>query len=284
MKELVGKKEWEDYIDGIKTDYTKFRKEIYPELLKELIIKSLKKRKIKSKIGILFSGGIDSSLISLMCKKLNLDFTCYVVGLENSEDLEYAKKVADSIDIKLKTRLIKLNEVEELLKKTIKITGRKDVVNTGVGCVVYAALELVKKDKIKNVLTGMGADELFAGYARFEKSKNIRNECISSIKNIYNDFERDILIAKKLDVELITPFLDKDLIKLALEIPSKYKIRNNIRKYILRELAVNLGLKKEFAIRKKKAAQYGSKIDKAISKLARVNGFKYKKDYLESLS
>ena len=44
-----------------------------------------------------------------------------------------------------------------------------------------------------------------------------------------------------------------------------------------------LGLKKEFAFRKKKAAQYGSNFDKAILKLAKKNGFKYKKEYLDYL-
>jgi asparagine synthase (glutamine-hydrolysing) len=39
----------------------------------------------------------------------------------------------------------------------------------------------------------------------------------------------------------------------------------------------------EMAWRKKKAAQYGSCFDKAISKLTKKNKFQFKKNYLESL-
>jgi asparagine synthase (glutamine-hydrolysing) len=48
-------------------------------------------------------------------------------------------------------------------------------------------------------------------------------------------------------------------------------------------MAEKLGLPKEFSWRKKVAAQYGSGVDKNIGNLAKRKGFKYKKDYLESL-
>ena len=56
-----------------------------------------------------------------------------------------------------------------------------------------------------------------------------------------------------------------------------------ILKLILRKIANELGLKKEFAFRKKRAAQYGSRFDRAILRLGKRKGFKYKKDYLKSL-
>ena len=40
---------------------------------------------------------------------------------------------------------------------------------------------------------------------------------------------------------------------------------------------------KEFAFRPKKAAQYGSNFDKAILKIAKLKGHKYKKEYLDYL-
>ena len=62
-----------------------------------------------------------------------------------------------------------------------------------------------------------------------------------------------------------------------------FKLDNNNKKIILREAAEFLGLNKEFAWRKKQAAQYGSNFVNGIDKLARKNGFKLKKDYLQSL-
>jgi len=52
---------------------------------------------------------------------------------------------------------------------------------------------------------------------------------------------------------------------------------------VARIVAEEMGLPKEVAWRKKQAAQYGSKFDRAILRLARKNGFKFKKDYLASL-
>jgi len=66
-----------------------------------------------------------------------------------------------------------------------------------------------------------------------------------------------------------------------MQIPAKYKIDKE-NKLILREISYDLGLK-EFAFRKKKAAQYGSNFIKALDKIAKKNGFKYKKEYLQSL-
>ncbi len=284
-KKLISQDEWDKYINGLKTNKIETNKERCRELVKEKLVKSIKKRTINlKKFGILFSGGIDSSIIALICKKLNLNLTCYCIGLKNSKDIEWAERTALALNLKLKTVTLELDKTEKIIKKTIKILKQTDIVDVGVGSVLYAGIRLAKEDSINTLFTGTGSDEMFAGYSRFENIKNINKECWSSIKNIYNDIERDFLIAKNLNAKLVTPFLDENIIKLAMQIPSEYKIKNNIRKYILREIALDLGLPKELAFRKKTAAQYGSGIDKAISKLTKKNGFKYKKDYLKSLS
>jgi asparagine synthase (glutamine-hydrolysing) len=66
--------------------------------------------------------------------------------------------------------------------------------------------------------------------------------------------------------------------------PASLKMSEDYSKLILREAAEELGLPKAIAWRSKKAAQYGSRLDKAISKIARQKGFKLKKEYLMSLN
>lgn len=282
---LISEDEWNKYINGLKTNKIEINKETCRKLVKEKIIKSIKKRTLNlKKFGILFSGGIDSSIITLICKKLNLNFTCYSIGLENSKDIEWAEKTALALKLKLKTLTFELDEAEKIIKRVIKILKQTDVINIGVGSVIYSGIRLAKKDSINTLFTGTGSDELFAGYSRFENIKNINKECWSSLNNLFKDIKRDFLIAKEMKTDLLTPFVDEDVIKAAMQIPSEYKIKNNVRKYILREIALDLGLPREFAFRKKTAAQYGSGINKAISRLAKKNNFKYKKDYLKSLS
>ena len=284
-EKLISQDEWNKYINSLKTNKTKINKEKCQELVKESLIKSIKKRTLNfKKFGILFSGGIDSSIIALICKQLGCDFTCYCIGLKDSKDLECAEKTALALNLKLKTVTLGLDETEKILKKVIKILKQTDIVNVGVGSVIYAGINLAKKDSVNCLITGIGSDEMFAGYSRFENIKDINEECWSSLNNLFKDLKRDFLIAKNQKAKLITPFLDENFIKLAMQTPPQYKIKNNIRKHILREIAFDLGLPREFAFRKKTAAQYGSRIDKAILKLAKKNGFKYKKDYLKSLS
>ena len=62
-----------------------------------------------------------------------------------------------------------------------------------------------------------------------------------------------------------------------------FKIDKDNKKIILRDAAEFIGLKNEFAWRKKQAAQYGSNFVNGIEKLAKRKGFKFKKDYLQSL-
>ena len=133
------------------------------------------------------------------------------------------------------------------------------------------------------MFSGLGSEELFAGYERHTKAKNINKECFNGLLSMYErDITRDLAVAKAQNINLRVPYLEKELIQYSLKIPEKYKLTKDKNKLILREVAEQLGLK-EFAWRKKRAAQYGSKFDRALLKLAKRNGFKYKKEYLESL-
>lgn len=266
----------------------KTEQEIITEL-SNLIAKIIEKNVPEEKFGILFSGGIDSTLIAFIAKKFGKDFTCYTTaleeqGLKKAEDLEYAEKIAKKLGFKLRTIKLNLKEVEECLKKTIRITGKTDVITIGVGTTFVPACEQAKKDGIRIIFSGLGSEEIFAGYERHEKAKDINKECQEGLKNIKaRDLDRDEAIAEYYDLELKLPFLDKEIVDYALKIPGEYKIKEGIKKFILRKSAMNLGLPEEYAMRKKRAAQYGSRIDNAILKLTKKSGLKYKADYLKSL-
>lgn len=277
------KQDWIKQIKAIKKEiYLITDKDLAKTLLAESLINSIKTKVPKGKFGILFSGGVDSSTIALIAKKFNKNFICYCVGLEDCEDIKYAKQVAKFLKVKLNIKILTIDEVEKKLKELAKLY-KLDAVKAGVGLVTLIAMEQAKKDKIKIVFTGLGSEEIFAGYQRHKESKDVNQECWNGLVNMYDrDLQRDLPIAKKLKMKIETPFLDKDLIKTAMGISSDLKITSENNKMILREVSFELGLGK-FAFRKKRAAQYGSKFDKALEKLAKKNGFKFKKDYLNSL-
>ena len=270
--------EWREYIEGLKTEGKTTQDE-----LKQAIINSIKKSIPKEKFGIMFSGGIDSTFISFIAKQMNADFTCYAVGVGDADDIKWAERVADELGFKLKKRVLSLDEAEEIVKKVTLLFNEPDAVKISIACVFYTAMELAAKDKIKNIFSGLGSEEIFAGYER-HKTGDINEECWKGLFSMYKrDLLRDWRLADKFGMKLLTPFLDADVIKLGMQVSGDEKISGEFKKVILRKIAEEIGIPKEFSWRKKKAAQYGSRFDKAIGKLARRKGFKLKKDYLRSL-
>ncbi len=288
---LIRKEEYEKLISSIETNYDTLEtnKERAKRKLKVSIENAIVNMAANiGRFGILFSGGVDSTLIAFICKKYNYDFTCFTIGLENSADIEQAKIIAEKYNFDWKYKLFTLEELEKTIKETIKILQSDDIIWISVGSVVYAALQLALQNNIKILFSGLGSEEIFAGYQRHEEAlKNnfqaVHRECWNGLKNMWHrDLLRDYKISKHLDTELRTPFLDLNVIKTSMQINPMYKLNKDYKKIILREIAEDFGLA-EFAWRKKKAAQYGSNFVKGIDKLAKKHNFKTKKEYLQSL-
>lgn len=288
---LVPEELWLKFINSLETgfDALETNKERAKRELARALAQSIKRR-AAPKFGILFSGGVDSSLIAFIARQLKCNFTCYTVGAENSDDIVWAQKAANEYNLDFKCKIINLNEFEAILKNVIKLLNDADIVKVSVGCVLYAAGKLALRDGNTILFGGLGSEEIFAGYQRHETAlqKNnfeaLHKECWNGLRNMRGrDLVRDFTIAKALGLDLRTPFLDKGVVKLAMSIHPMFKLDKDNKKIILRETAEFIGLKGEFAWRKKQAAQYGSNFVNEIEKLAKKNGFKYKKDYLQSL-
>jgi len=288
---LIPENLWLKFIDSLQNDFDNLEtnKERAKRELAESIIQAIKKR-TASKFGILFSGGVDSSLIAFVAKQLKCDFTCYTIGFENSDDIAWAQKIANEYKFNFKYKTLNLNEFENVVKYVTKLLNDADIVKVGVGSVLYAASKLSLSDNNNVLFGGLGSEEIFAGYKRHEDALQVNRfevlhqECWNGLKNMWSrDLVRDFTISKHLGLDLRVPFLDKEVIKVAMNIHPMFKLDNKDKKIILREAAEFIGLKTEFAWRKKQAAQYGSNFINGIEKLAKKNGFKLKKDYLQSL-
>lgn len=254
---------------------------------KKLLLEAISKRIPEGKkIGVLFSGGVDSTFIALILKNMGVDFTCYTAaleeqGLKDSEDVIWAKKAEHELGFKLEIETVKLEEVPSILEEILPLIEDNNVVKAGVALPFFLAARKAKEDGVKVLFSGLGSEEIFAGYERHKNSFNINEECLSGLRKMYErDLYRDDVITMYHNIELRLPFLDKELVKFALTIPSNMKLDDKRNKIILREIAKIIGMPENFSERRKKAAQYGSNFDKALEKLSKKEN-KSKSQYLK---
>jgi asparagine synthase (glutamine-hydrolysing) len=243
--------------------------------------------------GIAFSGGIDSTFIAALARKIDPAVSLYAVGLPDSHDLAQAKYAAEAIGMQdsLKIHFLSLEEIEDAVPNVIFATESVDPLKIAIGLPLYIVAKTVREDGKRVLLTGQGADELFGGYRRhetfFEQGPEVLDRAVySDLENIsLINLERDDMVTMANSVELRVPFLDKEVIETGLAITPELKVLKKdgfyTRKYILRKAAEGL-LPPDLLWKEKKAMQYGTGVQKVLEKLAKDAGFSKKEgNYLE---
>lgn len=221
------------------------------------------------KVGVLFSGGLDSSLLALIASEYG-DVTLYTAGEENSPDVEWARRASDVLGLPLREHLFEEDEVEEAAKRVIFAIEEPNPMNLAIGMTLYFATKLARESGDSVLLSGQGADELFGGYAKYLERPELMEE---DVENLWSrNLERDDKIAMLNSVEGRFPYLDPNVAGIALGLPLELKIASGVRKRILRDIAIELGLPEEFAMREKKACQYGSHSQKLLQRVAKRHG------------
>ncbi|AEC52720.1 asparagine synthetase, putative [Pyrococcus sp. NA2] len=223
------------------------------------------------KVGVLFSGGLDSSLIAKIASEYS-KVVLYTSGTEDSKDIEWARKVADELGLKLRESVFSKEDVEAELERIMFAIEEPNPMNLAIAIPLYFSTKKAKEDGVKILLSGQGADELFGGYAKYMENPGLMLKDIEELGE--KNLARDDKVSMLNGVEVRYPYLDLPLAILALNVPLELKINGNRRKVILREVAKKMGLPEWIAEREKKAAQYGSNAQKILRKIAKSRGLK----------
>lgn len=137
------------------------------EHLTEILKDSVRKRLISDRpVGLLLSGGIDSTLILSILSSLGFQDQCHVYmgDTGKSEDYDYAKRCADKIGVHAQTILLDYdhNTFERFLK--ICRHHEKPFSLSGSAMAMPQMYEAISSHGIPVVLDGTGGDEIFGGY------------------------------------------------------------------------------------------------------------------------
>ena len=254
------------------------------EAYRKALVDAMKKRvQDFQRIGIIFSGGIDSVLIAYLAAKMVPEVICYTGGVSGSSDISSARQIADRLGLELKVCELDQEGVERLIPEVMNVIEDSNAGQVEVALPVYGAVKLAHEDGIKVMLTGQGADELFGGYPWYAKVvekegyKMLRRHMIEDLLLLYKEtLEREDKITMAHSLELREPFLDPEVIKVALATSLRLSVRggdDNYGKHVHRKLAEALGIPKDIAYRIKEAAQHGSGMHGMIDAIARKHGF-----------
>jgi asparagine synthase (glutamine-hydrolysing) len=203
--------------------------------------------------GILLSGGLDTSILAFVARPS----TGFTVALKNSlaSDLVYSEKIAKLSGIQHKKMEFTTEEALATLPEVIRILKTFDLALPN-DLAIYFALRLAKGNRVSSVMTGDGADELFAGYSYMaELSPEDLGRYIRRLSQNWH-FSSGYL-GRALGVEIRQPFLDEDFVRFALEVSPELKVKDGIGKYVLRKSFEDL-LPPEIVWRRKEPIEYGS--------------------------
>ena len=259
----------------------------YEQAFRSAMTKRLGVMNHARKVGVLLSGGVDSCLIAKMlhdiASSMGMEMIAYSVGLPESPDLDFAREFAGELSIKHRMKILSLDVVKEYIPKVIEAAEDSDFVQVETGIGLYAALEMASHDGVTGVLSGQGPDELWGGYSWYPKvlGRDGRQELC---RRMWDDFtradietlDRENKIAMAHGIELFFPFLDTEVIDVAMSVASELKVtseEDNLGKHPHRQLAIQMGISEKYANREKLAIQHGTGIHGVLDNIAKRNGF-----------
>ena len=227
-------------------------------------------------VGAFLSGGLDSSAIAAIARKHVDRLHTFSVGLEGSDDLKAARLVAEHLDTDHHELVIRPEQIVAELPAIVAALESfdQDLVRSAVPTWFCARLAA---EHVKVILTGEGADELFAGYRyhrdvlRDEGPDTLRSDLHRSVRALHDvNLQRVDRMTMAHSVEGRVPFLDLETIAVGLSVPVEHKLPlDGPEKLVLRQAVADL-LPSEVVWRTKAQFDEGTGIADVLPDLVRA--------------
>lgn len=210
---------FQKYYNPFWEDHTTAVQKVSLPKLREALIEATRKRLMSDvPLGVLLSGGLDSSLISSVTARLlrgsEQELHSFSIGISpDAPDMKAARKVANFIGTSHHEIFFTIEEGLKALEKVIYHCETYDVTTVRAATPMYFLSKAITDMGIKVVLSGEGADEIFGGYLYFHNApsdEEYQKEVISRVKRLST---ADCLRADKStmahSLEARVPFLDR---------------------------------------------------------------------------
>jgi len=211
---------------------------------------AIKKRVLNTDrpIACLLSGGLDSSLVTALVNEFRdyekgYPLETYTIGLQGSEDIKYAKKVADYLGTKHTEIIISETEYLNAISEVIEAIESYDTTTVRASVGNYLVSKWIAKNSDANVIfNGDGSDELCGGYLYMHKAPDALTFDVETRRLLTDIHLFDVLRSDKSisshGLKPRTPFLDRSFVQTYLSIHPSLRYhpgRKQCEKYLLRK-------------------------------------------------
>jgi asparagine synthase (glutamine-hydrolysing) len=242
--------------------------------IKSTLRKAVSKRLLADvPVGVSLSGGLDSSIVTALARAETEQLHSFAVGVENSADLAAARRMANYLDTIHHEYVYTAQDMVNALPEVLYYLESFDPALVRSAIPNYFLAKLAS-EHVKVMLTGEGADEIYAGYdylAQFETSEELQNEMVHITNALHNtNLQRADRMSMAFGLEARVPFLDVQSISLALGIPADWKLHHEqTPKALLREAFMD-DLPHEIVNRPKQKFSLGAGSSDLITQYAKV--------------
>ena len=228
------------------------------------------------RVGVAFSGGMDSGLLAALASKYAKSVTCYTCGTDDAFDVAAGKELAEKLGLPWVHCRISEENIEDTIRELILATGVSDPFTISYELQLFT---VCREADERIILSGQGSDEYFGGCASSVNEDDSEYTAFTDwgIERMMKVSQPcELAIASHFKKQLRYPYLDEEVLSCIEKIdPEELRPRSlDERKSVLKTVATELGFP-ILAHRTKKASQYGSNTTELIREMARSKGLRY---------
>ncbi|MFB9568322.1 asparagine synthase (glutamine-hydrolyzing) [Saccharopolyspora hordei] len=244
-------------------DWAALPTEVAEKATREVLVDSVRRHLMADvEVGVFLSGGLDSSIVAAIaaaeCAEAGQRLKTFAVGTAGSPDLRAARAAAEHLGTEHHEAVFDAERAVAVLDDVVRSVESFDASLVRSAVPNWFLAELASRH-VKAVLTGEGADELFAGYGYYHRAHadDLPAELVRTIGALHGlNLQRCDRVTMAHGLEARVPFLDTDVIAHAMSLPAELKaLEDGVEKAHLRR-AFSGWLPDELLWRRK--AQFGT--------------------------